>query len=199
MLTLTSPVETWLHRVPAGVKLALLCLATICLFDVDQPLILTGVLSAIAVLYLCFGWLFFQHGAGMLRPLLPFVVLVMIWHVWTADLDSGILIVLRLLTAVAIANLVTMTTRLSDMVTVVERITPSIPWLGLKPRTVALSMALAIRFIPVLGQKVEQVGSAWRARSARRTNVRILVPIILAVLDDAEHVAEALRARGGIE
>lgn len=199
MLTLTSPIETWLHLVPAGIKLALLCLVTICLFGVRDLWLASGILLAIAILYLSFGWRFSRHGARMLKPLVPFIVIVLIWHLWTADLSGGLLIVLRLVTAVAIANLVTMTTRLSDMVAVVERVTPSVPWLGLKPRAVALSMALTVRFIPVLSQKVGQINSAWKARSARRPNWRILVPIILAVLDDAEHVAEALRARGGME
>jgi biotin transport system permease protein len=32
MLTLTSPVETWAHRLPAGLKLAALAVATTGLF-----------------------------------------------------------------------------------------------------------------------------------------------------------------------
>lgn len=199
MLTLTSPIETWLHRVPTGPKFALLCLATIVLFRIDQLTILTGVLVFVALFYIGFGRLFFAHGARMLIPLLPFGVVITVWHWWIGDLHSGIMIMLRLVCAVAVANLVTMTTRLSDMVVLIERMTPSIAWLGLKPKAVALSIALAIRFIPVLGLKVEQINLAWKARSARRSNWRILIPILLAVLDDAEHVAEALRARGGIE
>lgn len=199
MLTLTSPIETWLHRVPAGAKLAVLCLTTIAVFRVDEPQALAAVLIGVVILYLSFGWQFFSHGMKMLRPLLPFIAIVVLWHAWIDDLSGGSVIILRFVTAVAIANLVTMTTRLTDMVAVVERVTPSIAWLGLKPRTVAISMALAVRFVPVLGQKVEQISLAWKARSARRANWRILIPIILAVLDDAEHVAESLRARGGIE
>ncbi len=40
MLTLTSPVETWAHRLPAGLKLAALALATTVLFLVTSPWIL---------------------------------------------------------------------------------------------------------------------------------------------------------------
>ena len=39
---------------------------------------------------------------------------------------------------------------------------------------------------------------AWRARSRRRAGWRVIVPFMVLALDDADHVAEALRARGGI-
>lgn len=198
MLTLTSPVETWLHRRPAGVKLLGLCLVTIALFQIEDLRLAGAVLAGLGLVYLSFGMAFFRQGVRLLRPIWPFVVIVLAWHALTDDLVAGTLIIIRLMTAIALANLVTMTTRLSDMIEVIEKITPSIAAIGLNPKSLALSIALTIRFIPVLGQKIEQINAAWRARSVRRTSFRILIPVLLAVLDDAEHVAEALRARGGI-
>lgn len=199
MLTLTSPHETWLHNVPAGWKLLLLCLATVLLFRIGTAAVLVAVLAGVALVYLGFGRTFLRHGLGMLRPLLPFVVVVGLWHAWLGELQGGAMIIIRLVTAVAIANLVTMTTRLSDIVAVVERVAAPLARIGLKPKAIALAIALAIRFVPVLGQKIELIHLAWKARSARRPGWRIFVPTMLAVLDDADHVADALRARGGIE
>jgi biotin transport system permease protein len=54
-----------------------------------------------------------------------------------------------------------------------------------------------IRFIPVLSDRLSQISESWRARSPRRPGWRILTPATLAALDDADQVAEALRARGG--
>ncbi|WP_435259527.1 CbiQ family ECF transporter T component [Thioclava sp. FR2] len=196
MLTLTSPVETHLHRVGAPVKLAALALFTFLLFLAKTPVILFLGLVLVALLYAPGGVAFARHGLRMLRPLWPFVAIVAVWHGWTGDLAGGAVVILRMVTAVAAANLVTMTTRLSDMISVLETIavplTPILP-----PRRLALAIALVIRFIPVLGEKVEQISMALRARSARRAGWRILAPAALAALDDAEHVAEALRARGG--
>ena len=196
MLTLTSPVETPLHRVAAPVKLALLAGFTFLLFLAETPLILFLALILVGLLHLPGGRVFVRHGLRMLRPLWPFVAIVAVWHGWTGDVTGGAVVILRMVTAVAAANLVTMTTRLSDMISVLETIavplTPVLP-----PRRLALAIALVIRFIPVLGEKVEQISMALRARSARRAGWRILAPAALAALDDAEHVAEALRARGG--
>lgn len=196
MLTLTSEVQTPLHHLPAPAKLAVLAGFTFCLFLTSSAPILGGALAGVAGLYLIGGRRFARQGLRMLRPLWPFVVIVALWHGWTGDLSGGAAVILRMLAAVAAANLVTMTTRLSDMISVLEAIARPLSPL-LPPRRLALAIALVIRFISVLGEKVGQISMALKARSARRNGWRILAPAALAALDDADHVAEALRARGG--
>lgn len=197
MLTLTSPVETPLHRLRAGGKLGALALFTFALFWTHSALVLGLGLILVAGLYLGAGGLrFARHGLQMLRPLWPFVAVVALWHLWLEDLAMGAVVVLRMVTAVAAANLVTMTTRLSDMITVLEGLArPLAP--VLPPRRLALAIALVIRFIPVLSERAGQLAQAWRARSGRPPRWRLFGPVVLAALDDAETVAEALRARGG--
>lgn len=198
MLTLTSPVETPLHRLPAGGKLAVLALFTAGLFWITSPLWLAFSLAAVLLLHGLGGAAFARHGLRLLRPLWPFVAVVGLWHLWTGDGIAGISIILRMLAAVAAANLVTMTTRLSDMIAVLETIAlPLRP--VLPPRRLALAIALVIRFVPVMSERLAQIAEAFRARSPRRAGWRIVAPAALAALDDAERVADALRARGGTE
>ncbi len=196
MLALTSPLETWAHRLPAGLKMAALCLWTPLLFALHTPAVLTLATLATAALPLSCGLDFALASARLLRPLWPFVLIVALWHLWLAD-PSGIAIILRLITAVAAANFVTMTTRLSDMIAVITTIARPLAAIGLSPGLLALAIAMVIRFIPVMLFKAEVIAQAFRARSPRRPGWRILVPILLAALDDADAVAEALRARGG--
>lgn len=198
MLTLTSPVETALHRLPAGAKLAALCATTLLLFALRSPLPLAGALAVVTALYLANGLAFAHQGLRLLRPLWPFVVIVALWHVWTGALAEGAAILLRMVAAVAAANLVTLTTRLSDLMAVLERLIAPLARLGLSPRTLSLAVALVIRFIPVLIDRQARLAEAWSARSPRRPGWQLLVPATLATLDDADRVAEALRARGGI-
>ncbi len=197
MLTLTSPVDTWAHHLPAGPKLGLLCLWTVLLYALTSPAALTlAALAVLALLASC-GTLFLTTALKLLRPLWPFVVIVAMWHLWLGDLPGGAVILLRLITAVAAANFVTMTTRLSDMIAVITWAVRPLRRTGLDPATLALAIALVIRFIPVMLLRMEQIRDAFRARSPRRPGWRVLVPALLAALDDADHVAEALRARGG--
>jgi biotin transport system permease protein len=199
MLTLTSPVETWAHRLPAGGKLAAMALATTGLFLLASPLPLALALGGGVALYLSGGRSFAVAGLGLLRPLWPFVLIVGLWHLWTEEISAGVVILLRMVTAVGLANFVTMTTRLSDMLAVFERLARPLQPLGLSPRGLALAAALVIRFIPVMLDRLAQIHAAWRARSPRRPRWRVLVPATLAALDDAERTAEALRARGGTD
>ncbi|WP_136645244.1 energy-coupling factor transporter transmembrane protein EcfT [Tabrizicola sp. YIM 78059] len=197
MLTLTSPVEIWAHRLPAGVKLAAMALATTGLFLMESPLGLGLSALATATLYLAGGGGFAMTGLRLLRPLWPFVLVVAAWHLWTGDFAGGAAVTLRMLTAVALANFVTMTTRLSDMIAIFQGLARPLAPFGLAPRRLALAMALVIRFIPVMLDRLAQITDAWSARSARRPRWRVLVPATLAALDDADRAAEALRARGG--
>lgn len=197
MLTLTSPVEIWLHGVRAGVKLGVLCVFTAVLFAVHSPWVILATLCAVMALHAPGGWVFARHAGRMLWPVWPFVLLVGVWHGVTGDVGAGIVVILRMVTVLLAANLVTMTTRLSDMLGLVEWLLG--PFARILPaHRVALSVALVIRFIPVIGQKMGLIRSAWAARSAKRMGWRIMVPMLLATIDDADQVAEALRARGGV-
>lgn len=197
MLSLTAPHPTPLHRLPAGMKLAALALATAGIVALEAPLPLVAAGGAVAALHLALGWRIAAQGLRLLRPLWPFAAVLLGWHLWTGDPQRGALIALRMGTAVALANLVTMTTRLDDMIAVVERVARPLARLGLPPRRLALAIALVIRFTPVLMARAGQLADSWRARSPRRPGWRLAVPLALSALDDADRVAEALRARGG--
>jgi biotin transport system permease protein len=183
MISLTSPVETHAHGWSAGAKIGALCAATLVLFGVG---------------HVVWQAQFFTVGLARLRGLWPFIAIILLWHVVTRDLTEGILITLRMLTAVGLANLVTITTRLTDMMGVVRWLCTPLRAIGVKSDRIELAMALVIRFTPVLIDKGAMLAMAWRARAARRVGWRIVTPFAVLAIDDAEHVAEALRARGGL-
>ncbi len=196
MLTLTSSHRTWAHGVPARVKLGALCLWTVLVLRLGELglcLAVSGVLAVAASA----GRGFAREWAGMLRPLWPFVLLVGLWQVWLGAPLGMIPVVLRMGAVVGLANAVTMTTELTEIIALLTRLARPLARFGLSPRVLALSVALMIRFVPVMLQRHDQISAAWRARSPRRPGWRILMPVLLAALDDAERVAEALRARGG--
>lgn len=198
MLTLTSPVETPLHRWPAWLKLGLLLAATTSLFLLRSPQAIVIASAFVAAVYLAQGARFARMGLRLLWPVWPFLLLLAVWHLWLWEPLQGFMLALRMLAAVALANLVTLTTRLDAMLELMERALAPLSRLGMNPRAPALAMALLIRFIPVLLDKATLLMQAWRARSPKRVGARIVLPLALAALDDADHVAEALRARGGL-
>ncbi|MBS9717918.1 energy-coupling factor transporter transmembrane component T family protein [Pseudohalocynthiibacter aestuariivivens] len=198
MISLTSPVKTPWHSWPAGLKLGLLCVATMVLFSLENVFLHLAAFAACIGLYSVPGYVFLKAGCKRLVFLWPFLAVIVIWHAITGTPVEGTVIALRLLTAVGLANLVTMTTRLSDMVEVVKMLLSPLRVLGLKTRPLEIAIALVVRFTPVLAQKGRDLTFAWRARSPKKPKWQIIMPFTLLAIDDAEHVAEALRARGGI-
>lgn len=197
MLTLTYLGKTWAHRLPAGGKLAGLALATFALFSTSAaPVLACAALATLCLQNSC-GSGFARASLRPLAMLWPFVAVVALWHLWLRD-PAGMAIILRMITAVALANFVTMTTRLDDMMAVLEWLLRPLARI-IPPARLALAIALTIRFIPVLLLRADALAQAYRARSARPPRWRILPALALSALDDAARVAEALRARGGVE
>ncbi len=198
MLALTIPEKTWAHPVPVGWKLLFLLGLTAGLYPVSDLRVLAGALVAVAILAVTLGRGVVRHSLKMLVPLIAIVLLVLLYHVLVGRFVAGVGVVLKLLTLIGVANLVTMTSRLDDMFELIVFLLAPLKSLGVRPEVPALAFALVLRFIPVLIQKGRCVSDAWKCRSPRRMSWPVLVPLCLVALDDAERVADAIRARGGI-
>lgn len=198
MLALTSEIRTPYHGLRAGPKLALLCGCTVALVWAQGMGAMLLALAGALALYLVPGMAFLREGLRLLAPLWIFVALVVAWHVAMDEALAGIVIGLRLLVAVALANLVTMTTRFDDLVDLVMWLLTPLRRLGVNTAPLGFAIVLVIRFIPVLRARAQGLIEAWRARSPRRVGWQVAFPITLLAIDDAEQVAEALRARGGL-
>lgn len=197
MISLTSPYKTRAHSWPAGGKLLALFIATLVLFIIDNMAFQIAAFLVALTLYRLPGMGFFRDGTRHLRVVLPFVVIVLIWHGVIGDLALGLRICLRMVTAVALANLVTMTTTLSELTELLRWLCTPLRRFGVKTGPLETAIALLIRFIPVLILRTKLLFQSWRARSVKRPNWRIVMPMLLMAIDDAEQVGEALRARGG--
>lgn len=198
MLALALPGDSWAHRLGAPVKLAALALAVTGLMLWAGPWALALAGLAVLGLYASLGRAALRAGGRALRPLAFLAGLILAWHLALGQAALGGLIVLRILVLVSLANFVTLTTPLGAMTAVVETLGRPLARFGLSPRLPALAVALMLRALPEVQARAARLHEAWRARSTRRPGVKILVPLVLGVLDDAEQVSEALRARGGI-
>lgn len=198
MISLTSPTKTVWHAVRAGVKLLFLCGFTLALFVAPNLWWLVGALLFTIATYLVGSMEFARSGLRHLRALLPFFLIVGLWHAWTGTWEEGARIGLRLISAIGMANLVTMTSRLDEMIAVLTWLLTPIRAVGISTRPLELAIAMVIRFTPELLKKAGMLMQSWRARSPRRAGWRVIAPLAIIAIDDADHVAEALRARGGI-
>lgn len=187
---LYHPGGSLVHRCPPGPKLALLAvvLAGTLVWPVPM-LVASALLYAVARV----PW---RLALEQLRPLWPLLLFTAVFQVLTASVDRAVSVTAGLLASVALAGLVTLTTRVAAMLDVLARMARPLRLFGVDPDRVALLLALTIRCVPLLAGIAAEVREAQRARGARGNPVALVVPLIVRSLRAADALGEALTARG---
>lgn len=187
--------DTVLHRVAAGVKLAGLALGSIALLPLEDPRWLALALALVLAPYAMLG----RRGIARLAqwtPLVPLLLVIGVIQALAETPAAALASVTRILAMVLMADLVTLSTRLDDMMAALGFVLRPLAVLGLDPRRLALAVALVLRFVPVLAQSWRAREEAWRARSPRRPRLPVFAAFFAGALRGADQVAEALDARG---
>lgn len=184
-----------LHRAPAGLKLAALAVAALILsLYPHNPVSIAVSLLVVLTLY----------GVAGLPLRTPFIEL---WRLrWIVAVLAAALVVFvspvaawvstgRVVAVLLLASLLTLTTRMSDLLAVLQRLLRPLRLFGVDPEVVALTVSLTLTTIPVIAGFVERVREAERARDVR-LGVRTAVPLLVLALRHADDVGDALAARG---
>lgn len=194
MIGIFHPGTSLVHRMPALAKLALLAVVVTAV-TLLHSLVALGVASALVVALFAFARIPARLAWQQITPILwvlAFAVPVQwIFAGWEAAATMGV----RLVLAVALAAVYTLTTPVSatlDAMQVLLR--PFRRWVD--PDRVGLALALAIRCVPLLADLVREVLEARKARGAEGSPTAFAVPVIVRALRTADHLGEALMARG---
>lgn len=195
MIALYRPGTGIVHRAPAGLKVAVLAVGALFLSIYPQdPVTISVALLLVAGLY----------GASGL-PLR--ILLGEIWRLrWIIVLLAAALWVFvspvaawvstgRVVTVLLLAGLLTLTTRMADLLGVLQRILRPSRRVGVDPEAVSLTMSLALTTIPVVAGFAARVREAEQARDVR-LGIRTVVPLLVLALKHADEVGDALAARG---
>ncbi|MDP3892063.1 energy-coupling factor transporter transmembrane protein EcfT [Nocardioides sp.] len=184
-----------LHRLPAGVKLALLVVAGAGSVFVRQPWQVAVVVVVVAVGYTV-ARVPFAAAWVLLRPLLWLLVPLTVVHTLLNGWERAVVVVGVILALVLLANLVTLTTRTTDLVDTIVTITGPLRRVGVNPERVGLLLHLGIRAVPVVIELAGRVRDAQRARGLTASPRAFAVPLVVGALRYADTMGEALAARG---
>lgn len=184
-----------LHRLPAGVKLA-----TLVLVGIGSTVIQTPEVTAGAVVVVLLGYAVARIPLRvllqMVRPVLFFLVPLAIFQTVVTGWRRAFVIVGVILVLVLLANLVTLTTRTSDLIDVVVRLSRPLRRVGVNPERVGLMLQLAIRAVPLVIDLGLRVREAQHARGLTASPRAFAVPLIVGALRRADDLGDALAARG---
>lgn len=200
MLSLFRPGDGWLHRMPAGRKIALLALVAIAVAALPSSWLACGIGLVTAIVgYATVGW---GTRAGLaelarqvwgLRWLLAFTAVV---QAVFAGVEPAAATTVRIAVSLAVAALLPLTTPAAAVLEALERILAPLSWMGMDAARAALLLSVALTTIPVLARLAAEVREAQRARGVRPAIHRGMLPFLVLTLRHADQLGEALAARG---
>lgn len=195
MIGLYRPGSTVLHRLPAGAKLIALAVGTSALVAGRSPEAV-AVAAVVLVAGLVLARVPLGVAAQQVWPLRWFVVALVPFQLWAGGWRAVVVVVGTMLAAVLAAALLTLTTRVQDVLDAVTAALRPARRLGVDPERVALVLALTIRSAPLLVATFAEVSEARRARGLERSPRALLVPLVIRSIRHAHLLGEALTARG---
>lgn len=194
-LTLYHPGNSPLHRLHAGIKLAVLFAIGLSVLLTDDVQLL-GIGLALVLAGFPLARLPLGPVLRQAAPMLAVLALFFAAHAAFTSPATGTVLVLRFAAVIAAGLLLTLTTKVSDMMAMLEQGLRPLALFGLNPAKISLVFALTIRFIPVLADTWMSVRAAQQARGLGGNPLALLIPVTVLTLRRAERIAEAIEARG---
>ena len=196
MLTSTyQPGTSPLHRSAAGVKLLGLLVFSTVLVACQSPVTVLVGFVLVAGLYGVAGF-GVRTLVAQVWPLRWFVLFLVPFQWWTAGWQAAVAVVGTLVVAVVGAALISLTTRVTDLLDVIARLLEPARAIGVDPDRVALLLALTIRAVPVIAGTLHEARDARRARGLEHSTRALVTPVVVRTIRHADRVGDALAARG---
>ncbi|MFC7450069.1 energy-coupling factor transporter transmembrane component T family protein [Rhodococcus daqingensis] len=195
-LGIYHPGASPLHRAPAAAKLTGLVVALIVLAaTVRSPWQLVPATVLVAAAFAA-ARIPARLALAQLRTVLWMLAFVGVFQVIFTGWRRALVVCGVLLLSVALAALVTLTTRVMDMLDAVARMLAPLRRFGVNPDRVGLVLAMTLRCIPLLSGLVADVTEARKARGLGFSLRALAVPVVVGALRTADAMGEALAARG---
>jgi biotin transport system permease protein len=194
MGSLYSDDPTWLHRLPAAIKLAFLALLGTGVFLTNELAVLLASAACCLLIFVSLG-----RAAIRVKPLLMGLafasVLIGLFHVYMQQPMVGAISVLRLISTTLMGIALTLTTRHTDLLAVFAWLLSPLRFLGVEPERLSLQVALMLRFTEHFFVLWRRLDDAHRLRTGNAGGFKILAPLTIQMLVAARRVADTLHVR----
>lgn len=202
-------VDTPLHRLHAGVKIVVLFVFTAAVFLVETVQGMTVACAAVACM-LALGRLSARLVAQLLAPVLALAAFTLAVSVVQAPgvvsgLGAGMLVAARMIALVAASFAVCLSSEPLELVAAFRALLSPARRLGVPVDDIAVTLALALRFIPVAFVELARIRDAQASRAScldaglphRRLIAwsRVFVPLFVGLFRRAGTLADAMNAR----
>lgn len=199
-----------IHKLAAFTKLLIMTLASVFIFTTSNIISLSLLFTSIIIMFFAARIPFSSIKKG-LKPALVIAIILLAFHIMLYKNNEtqsyvGCLVALRVASMIALASLVTLTTKATDMINCIEKIISFISkplnFIGIKinAATISFMLSISIRFIPVIFHIMHEIIEAQKARGCSTRSIlrlkAIIVPLIIRTLRSADELSDAIDARG---
>ncbi|BCO27731.1 energy-coupling factor transporter transmembrane protein BioN [Rhodoferax lithotrophicus] len=196
MGSLYSEHQTWLHRVPAAIKLIFFAVLGSVQFLLDSSNVLMVSALACSLLFASLGRATYP-AFKLVRAVLLAGLLIMVFHAYMHQPVLGMVSALRLFSASLLGIALTLTTRSRDLLSVFESLLSPLQRVGIKTERLALQLAMMLRFTEHFFVVWKRLDDAHRIRTGKAGGLTILAPLTIKMLVSARRVADTLELRLG--
>lgn len=187
---------SWLHRMGTGWKLLMLLVLSATLTLSDHLVFLAIALLASLQVARSVGLnerMLWQRT----KPVLLTIAFLALVNAILLSPREGLISLLRLPAIVFFASAVTASTSLSDFIDCLTRFAMPLEKLGLlRAADLGLALGLVLRFVPEIHERYRFLKEAHQARGIPVKLHRMLGPLIISTLKDADSITDAIDARG---
>lgn len=196
MGSLYSDIPSWLHRFSAGLKLALMAVLGTGLFLLQSPWLLGWATAACIGLWLSLGAAS-KPARRLLRSVILAALLVAGFHLFMNNYALAAVSSMRIVCASILGMALTVSTRPSDLVEVLEQLLRPLEKAGVNTDAIALQLALMLRFTEHFFVQWKKLDDAYRVRTGRAGGLRLMAPLTIHMLQATRRVADAIWVRLG--
>ncbi|MBN9643302.1 energy-coupling factor transporter transmembrane component T family protein [Corynebacterium mendelii] len=191
--------DSVIHRLPAGWK----CVAVFVFIIASNVICHTFWHGLICVALAASGYVLAKipplTAWRQVWPVLPFIALISVMMVFAKGIDATATTALVLLSNIIAATVMTLTVRVSEMMDLLDTSLAPLERFGFPAAHISLAVSLTIRLIPLQLATVNDVLDARKARGLGASPAAFGTPVIIRSIRRAEHIADALTARGAVD
>lgn len=189
-----------IHSLDPRLKVVYVLILSILVFMVENiyEILIFAIFVFIAVLLAKIN---FKNYIKNLSPFYFLFIFILLMYVIFSrnNLNQGLLAIWRFLMLISISIILTFSTTLSSLIVAIEKLSRPLKLLGIKPRNIALTISIAIRFVPVMFIQMERTKESMLARLAnfrKLKHIRLFMIVLLEkMFKSASRLSDALQSR----
>lgn len=214
------PGDSVIHKMDARMKIILVLFLIVSIFICKNIVSLAAVILCTVILVLV-SKIRFKTVLKSIKPLVIIILITAVLNLFYGEgeplvqlgrlkitangIETAVFMAIRIITLVVISSLLTYTTSPTELTDALERLLKPLTFVKVDVHSIAMTMTIALRFIPTLIEEIEKIMAAQKSRGAdmdsgglihrAKALIPVLIPLFVSSFRRASELAYAMECR----